>query len=182
MFSLKLVVEFCNIKCKFFSIQVDLLQSLSLHHCLHHRLKNLMADSLHKGFRSMTIEDDDPIKLPDESKYRVFDANRNSLMERLLNSDCQVMGTMINYMPTAWRVYNRVRGIALSRDTFQFIFQLEEDLLTDLKERPWSYNHWTMLLERWTPSLHRISCALFSSGSEYVTFWSTTTRLIPCML
>ncbi|XP_018448545.1 uncharacterized protein LOC108820054 [Raphanus sativus] len=60
------------------------------------------------------------------------------------------MERMIEYMPTAWRVYGRVRGIALSRDRFQFVFQREEDLVTVLNDRPWSYNRWTMVLERWT--------------------------------
>ena len=82
----------------------------------------------------------------------MFEANENSLLGRLLNPDCQVMSRMINYMPTAWRVNGRVRGIALSRDRFQFIFQREEDLITVLKDRPWSYNHWTLMLERWCPS------------------------------
>lgn len=100
----------------------------------------------------MSLIDDDPIILPEEPEFRVFAANENSLMGRLLNPDCQVMSRMINYMPTAWRVYDRVRGVALSRDRFQFIFQREEDLLTVLKDRPWSYNHWTLLLERWCPS------------------------------
>ncbi|XP_013705043.2 uncharacterized protein At4g02000-like [Brassica napus] len=111
-----------------------------------------MADKLHNAIRSLSIEDDDPVTLPDDPKFRVFDANATSLMGRLLNPDCQPMAKMINYMPTAWRVHGRVRGIALSRDRFQFIFQREEDLLTVLKDRPWSYNHWTMLLERWTPN------------------------------
>ncbi|XP_013639525.1 PREDICTED: uncharacterized protein At4g02000-like [Brassica oleracea var. oleracea] len=111
-----------------------------------------MADKLHNAIRSLSIEDDDPVTLPDDPKFRVFDANATSLMGRLLNPDCQPMAKMINYMPTAWRVHGRVRGIALSRDRFQFIFQREEDLLTVLRDRPWSYNHWTMLLERWTPN------------------------------
>ncbi|XP_013601493.1 uncharacterized protein At4g02000-like [Brassica napus] len=42
--------------------------------------------------------------------------------------------------------------LTLSRDRFQFIFEREEDLLTVLKDRPWSYNHWTMVLERWNPN------------------------------
>lgn len=60
------------------------------------------------------------------------------------------MARMIDYMPTAWRVEGRVRGIALSRDRFQFVFQRKEDLETGLKDRLWSYNHWAMVLERWT--------------------------------
>lgn len=60
------------------------------------------------------------------------------------------MARMIDHMPTAWRVYGRVCGIALSTDQFQFIFQREEDLQIVLKYRPWSYNHWAMIFERWT--------------------------------
>ncbi|XP_048626654.1 uncharacterized protein At4g02000-like [Brassica napus] len=63
-----------------------------------------MADKLHNAIRSLSIEDDDPVTLPDDPKFRVFDANATSLMGRLLNPDCQPMAKMINYMPTAWRI------------------------------------------------------------------------------
>lgn len=98
----------------------------------------------------MSLDEEEPLTLPDDPKFRVFDKNETSLLGRLLNPDCQSMERMIEYMPTAWRVYGRVRGIALSRDRFQFVFQREEDLQTVLKDRPWSYNHWAMVLERWT--------------------------------
>lgn len=65
----------------------------------------------------------------------------------LLNPDCQSMSRMIEDMPRVWRVYDRVKGIALSRDKFQFIFQREEDLQIVLNDRPLSYNHWTMVME-----------------------------------
>ncbi|XP_048621269.1 uncharacterized protein LOC125591279 [Brassica napus] len=111
-----------------------------------------MADKLHVAIRSMSLEDDDPIILPDEPKFHLFDENALSIIGRLLNPDAQNMARMIDFMPQAWRLYDRVRGIALSRDRFQFVFKREEDLITVLKDRPWSYNHWTMILERWTPS------------------------------
>lgn len=151
MIYIKKITEYCNIKCKFAGSAIDLLPKL----CLLRRCKTtvkIMADKLHNAIRSLSIEDDDPISLPDDPKFWVSDANVNSLMRRLLNPDCQPMAKMISYMPTAWRVHGRVRGIALSRDRFHFIFQREEDLLTVLKDRLWSYNHWTMLLERWTPN------------------------------
>lgn len=109
-----------------------------------------MAESLHNAIRAMSLEEEEPLTLPDSPRFRVIDENQTSLLGRLLNPDCQSMARMIEYMPTAWRVYGRVRGIALSRDRFQFVFQREEDLQTVLQDRPWSYNHWTMLLERWT--------------------------------
>lgn len=100
----------------------------------------------------MFIEEEEPLVLLDDPQFTVVDANETSPMGRLLNPDCQSTSRMIEYMPTAWRVYGRVRGIVLSGDRFQFIFQREEDLQTVLKDRPWSYNHWAMLLERWTAS------------------------------
>ena len=109
-----------------------------------------MADLLHQSLKSMSIGDDEePLTLPDNPRFRIFDGNYTNLLGRLLNLDCQSMARMIDYMLTVWRVYWRFRGIALSRDRFQFIFQREEDLQTMLKDRPWSYNHWAMVLERW---------------------------------
>ncbi|XP_009110851.3 uncharacterized protein LOC103836353 [Brassica rapa] len=110
-----------------------------------------MAEKLYKAIKAMSIEDDEvPLTLPDEPRFRVFDENEISILGRLLNPECQSMSRMIEYMPTAWRVYGRVRGIALSRDRFQFVFEREEDLQTVLNDRPWSYNHWVMALEKWT--------------------------------
>ncbi|XP_018460757.2 uncharacterized protein LOC108831734 [Raphanus sativus] len=111
-----------------------------------------MADSLHRSLKSMSLEEEEePLTLPDSPTFRVLDDNALSLLGKLLNPDCQNMDRMIDYMPTAWRLVGRVRGIALSCDKFQFIFDREEDLQTVLNDRPWSYNHWTMVLERWTP-------------------------------
>ncbi|KAG2309792.1 hypothetical protein Bca52824_029540 [Brassica carinata] len=109
-----------------------------------------MADMLHNAICAMSLEEEEPLTLPDRPRFRVIDENERSLLGRLLNPDCQSMAKMIEYLPTAWRVYGRVWGIALSRDRFQFVFQREEDLQTMLQDRPWSYNHWTMMLERWT--------------------------------
>lgn len=111
-----------------------------------------MADKLHKAIRSMSLEDDEPMVLPDDPKYHVFDENALSILGRLLNPEAQNMARMIDYMPQAWRLYDRVRGIALIRDRFQFVCQREEDLVTVQNDRPWSYNHWTLVMERWTPS------------------------------
>ena len=155
MISQKFVAEFCLINGKFASITVDLLpKNFFLHHgsTLNSSPTTAnMADLLHKAIRAMSIGDDEePLTLPDEPRFRVIDENETSILGRLLNPECQSMARMIDYMPTAWRVYGRVRGIALSKDRFQFVFQREEDLQTVLKDRPWSYNHWAMALERWT--------------------------------
>ncbi|KAG2331652.1 hypothetical protein Bca52824_002832 [Brassica carinata] len=154
MDSQKIVAEFNDIKGKFASITLDLLPQNSLlrlsSSAAKLRISLLMADMLHKAIQSMSLEEEEPLTLPDSPRFRVYDENETSLLGRLLNPDCQSMERMIDYMPTAWRVYGRVRGIALSRDRFQFVFQREEDLQTVLDDRPWSYNHWAMVIDRWT--------------------------------
>ncbi|KAL0705843.1 hypothetical protein Bca4012_072268 [Brassica carinata] len=156
MISQKIIAEFSPIHGNFTSITFNLLPKNSLlpfSSAAHKFLYTLiMADQLHKAIGAMSIEDEAPLVLPDSPQFTVCDENATSLLGRLLNPDFQSMARMIDYMPTAWRVYGRVRGIALSRDRFQFIFQREEDLQTVLKDRPWSYNHWTIVLERWTAS------------------------------
>ena len=156
MISQKIVSEFCLITGNFTIITLDLLpkvltllpSSAAFLDCS----AAVMADFLQKAIGAMSIEDEEPLVLPDSPQFTVVDANETSLLGRLLNPDCQSMARMIDYMPTAWRVYGRVRGIALSRDRFQFVFQREEDLVIVLNDRPWSYNHWAMVLERWTAS------------------------------
>lgn len=156
MISQKIIGEYCSTNGSFHSTLIDLLPQLNPLRWPYspkvspHR--SSMADLLHSALKTMTIDDDEPITLPDDPRFRVFDQNSLSILGRLLNPDCQSMSRMIIDMPRHWRVYNRVRGIALSRDKFQFIFEREEDLVTVLRDRPWSFNHWTMLLERWTPS------------------------------
>lgn len=147
MISLKICVQFCAIKRKFALICSDLLPKkhgfVYLHTDRSYSQPLIIADMLHKSLKTMKIDDDEePLTLPDSPRFRVFDGNSISLLGRLLNPDCQSMERMIDYMPTAWRLHGRVRGIALSRDRFQFIFQREEDLQTVLNDRPWSYNHW----------------------------------------
>ncbi|XP_013694079.2 uncharacterized protein LOC106398024 [Brassica napus] len=154
MNSLKIVAEYSVISGSFTLIILDLLlQNLPLRCDLANNFSVSaanMADFLHKAIGAMSQDDEEPLVLPDSPQYRVFDENETSLLGRLLNPDCQSMEKMIDYMPTAWRVQGRVRGIALSRDMFQFVFQREEDLVNVLKDRPWSYNHWAMALERWS--------------------------------
>lgn len=149
------MVEFCVIKGNFASITLDLLpknlRRTSSSDIGKINCQETMADLLQKAIQSMSLEEEEPLTLPDSPRFRVIDESERSLLGRLLNPDCQSMARMIDYMPTAWRVYGRVRGIALSRERFQFVFQREEDLQTVLNDRPWSYNYWTMVLERWTP-------------------------------
>lgn len=63
--------------------------------------------------------------LPVEGDYNAMERSAKSLIGRLLNPECQNMSRMLRSIPQIWEIYERVRGIALTRESFQFIFELE---------------------------------------------------------
>lgn len=105
MNSLKSVSECCDNKGNFSSITFDLLPKIysqqyytAVDLAL---LLRIMADMLHKAIQAMSLEEEEPLTLPDDPRFRVIDENETSLLGRLLNPDCQSMARMIEYMPTA---------------------------------------------------------------------------------
>ena len=109
----------------------------------------VMDINLVEVMQGMSIEEDKPIIIPEDDTYCAMERGRSSLLGRLLNPEAQNMSRMLRTMPKIWKVYERVRGIALSRDRFQFFFDLETDIKTVLKQGFWTFNDWGMALERW---------------------------------
>ncbi|KAG7551547.1 hypothetical protein ISN45_Aa06g022140 [Arabidopsis thaliana x Arabidopsis arenosa] len=108
-----------------------------------------MEYALDKALQEMSLEDDKPIVLKNLPKYSSVERNVCSIIGKLLCPENQKMTGVIHEMPRLWRVYNRARGIALPEDKFQFIFDSESDLLTVLDAGAWTFNDWSMTLERW---------------------------------
>lgn len=110
-----------------------------------------MDGHIDKVLQGMSIydEDESPLVLPNERNFCSRDRNIKSIIGRFLNPDNQRMSKWILDMPRIWRLYDRVKGIALSRDRFQFIFKLEEDLNEVLKIGVWTQDDWSVVMERW---------------------------------
>ncbi|CAH8261855.1 unnamed protein product [Arabidopsis lyrata] len=87
---------------------------------------------------SIEEEDDVPLLISDAPIFSSAVRNQRSVMGRFLNPDNQRMSKWILEMPRIWRLYDRVKGVALSRDRFQFIFKYEEDLMEVLKTGVWT--------------------------------------------
>ncbi|XP_048596527.1 uncharacterized protein LOC125595907 [Brassica napus] len=98
---------------------------------------------------SLDEEDEEPFTMPDRPGFTSIEENRLSIMGRSLNPECQRMSGLIITMPRKWQKEGKVRGIALSRERFQFIFNSEHDLLDVLEKGVQTYNEWAMVLERW---------------------------------
>ncbi|XP_010513742.1 PREDICTED: uncharacterized protein LOC104789794 [Camelina sativa] len=108
-----------------------------------------MEYALDKALKEMSLEDDQPIVLQDHAKFVSSVRNTCSIIGKLLCPENQKMSSLIHEMPRVWRVYNRVRGIALPNDKFQFIFDSEADLSLVLQSGAWTFNDWSLTLERW---------------------------------
>lgn len=109
-----------------------------------------MSSTLDKAMLAMTIdEDDEPFMLPDLPEYCSCQANSLSLIGRILNPDCQKISNLIRDMPRKWQKYDRVRGIALSSERFQFFFKYNHDMEEILDKGIHSFNDWALAIERW---------------------------------
>ncbi|XP_013617163.1 PREDICTED: uncharacterized protein LOC106323618 [Brassica oleracea var. oleracea] len=109
-----------------------------------------MASHLDNALRQLSIEEDEePFVLPDHPEYYSTGRNALSLVGRLLNPQCQDMADFILNMSRKWKLYGRVRGVALTREKFQFIFTHEHDMLNVLNKGVHTHNLWPIVLERW---------------------------------
>ncbi|XP_019092964.1 PREDICTED: uncharacterized protein LOC109129340 [Camelina sativa] len=110
-----------------------------------------MEKQLDQYLQEMSIEEeiDKPLVLSNQPKFSASERNQRSILGRFLNPENQRMANWILEMPRIWRLYDRVRGIALSRDRFQFIFKHEEDINEILKTGVWTQDDWGVVMERW---------------------------------
>ncbi|KAL0689957.1 hypothetical protein Bca4012_089635 [Brassica carinata] len=109
-----------------------------------------MSIAMDKALMAMSLEEEDePFNLPDLPEFSSVERNYLSLIGRILNPDCQKMRSLILDMPRKWQKVGKCRGVALSREKFQFIFDNEYDLLDVLDKGVHTYNEWTLVIQRW---------------------------------
>lgn len=110
-----------------------------------------MSAAMDKALMAMSIKDEEvPFNLPDLPEFSSCERNELSLIGRILNPDCQSVSGVVYDMPRKWQKYDRVRGIALSKEKFQFIFKSEHDLEDVLQKGFHTYNEWGLAVERWS--------------------------------
>ncbi|CAD5318020.1 unnamed protein product [Arabidopsis thaliana] len=108
-----------------------------------------MSMDLDQAIQEMSIKDEEPLVLSNQAQFCSIERNTCSILGRFLNSSNQRMSNWILDMPRIWRLYSRVRGVALSQERFQFFFKSEDDLLEILKTGVWTQDEWCVVMERW---------------------------------
>lgn len=103
-----------------------------------------------RALMEMSLEEvDEPFNMPDLPEFSSCERNELSLVGRVLNPACQSMKNLIRNMPRKWQKIGRVRGIALSEERFQFIFNSEHDLKEVLDKGVHTFNEWALAVDRW---------------------------------
>nr|VDC59090.1 unnamed protein product [Brassica rapa] len=111
-----------------------------------------MVDLKWKGI--LYEEDDEPILLFDEDDVHTIREYRMSLIGKVLNPKKQNVEKLIQYMPTQWKMQDRITANGLGNGKFLFNFASEEDLQAVLKQGPFHYNFCMFVLVRWEPIVH----------------------------
>ncbi|KAG7572675.1 Reverse transcriptase zinc-binding domain [Arabidopsis suecica] len=113
-------------------------------------LCKVMSSAMDKAMMAMSLEEEDvPFDMPNLPEYSSCERNVLSLVGRTLNPDCQPMDHLIRTMPRKWQKIGRCRGVALSKERFQFFFNSEHDLVEVLEKGVHTFNEWTIVVDRW---------------------------------
>ena len=93
------------------------------------------------------------IRAPEIDTSALIMENNLTLIGRVSNPREQPIRPLISSLPWKWSLKGTVVGADLGQNCFQFRFELEEDLLNVLANRPYHYAHWMLMLQRWEPTL-----------------------------
>ncbi|XP_010515282.1 PREDICTED: uncharacterized protein LOC104791160 [Camelina sativa] len=109
-----------------------------------------MSVVIDKALMAMSLdEDDEPFMMPNLPEFCASEKNELSLIGRILNPNSQKVSNVVLTMPRKWQKIGRVRGLALSKERFQFIFSKEYDLLEIMEKGFQTFNEWGLVLDRW---------------------------------
>lgn len=74
------------------------------------------------------------------------------------------MNLVLPFLPKKWNLVGRTDGSDLGNDVFQFRFEDEADLQMVLRNRPYHYGRWMLLIQRWEP-------VISASFPSQIPFW-----------
>ena len=104
------------------------------------------------------------IKAPCLDTSALIRDNSRTLIGRLTNPQVQRIWALIPSLPRQWNIQGRALGFDLGNNCFQFRFDREEDLKRVLDNRPYHFDYWMVILQRWEPIIS-------ASFPSQIPFW-----------
>ncbi|CAA7054863.1 unnamed protein product [Microthlaspi erraticum] len=111
-----------------------------------------MSAAMDRALMAMSLEEEEedrPLVLPNRPEYSSCGNNVLSLIGRVLNPDCQKISHLLIDLPRRWGKRDRIRGVVLSNERFQFFFKTEHDLVEILGKGLQCFSEWAVVMERW---------------------------------
>lgn len=93
------------------------------------------------------------IRAPDLDTTELINANSLTLMGRLTNPSAQRLWSLFPFLSNRWNLKGKASGLDLGRGCFQFRFECEEDMQKVLDNRPYHYDQWMVILQKWEPTI-----------------------------
>ena len=91
------------------------------------------------------------IQAPELDTSALIEANSLTLMGRLTNPAAQRLWSLFPFLSNRWNLKGKTTGSDLGRGCFQFCFEYEEDMQKVLDNRPFHYDQWMVILQKWEP-------------------------------
>lgn len=91
------------------------------------------------------------IRAPEMDSSDLIRENALTLMGRLTNPSLQRLWSLIPYLSNRWNLKGKAIGSDLGNGCFQFRFEYEEDLTKVLDNRPYHFDQWMVILQKWEP-------------------------------
>lgn len=91
------------------------------------------------------------IRAPPLDTSALIRENALTLIGRLTNPQEQRIWALIASLPRKWNARGRVVGADLGHNCFQFRFEREDDLQRVLDNRPYHFNYWMVVIQKWEP-------------------------------
>ena len=104
------------------------------------------------------------IKAPYVDTAALIKENALTLIGRVINSQEQRISALIPALPRKWHIQGRAVGSDLGHGCFQFRFEKEEDLERVLDNRPYQFDYWMVIIQRWEPIIS-------ASFPSQIPFW-----------
>ncbi|KAL1208844.1 hypothetical protein V5N11_010522 [Cardamine amara subsp. amara] len=91
------------------------------------------------------------IRAPDLDNSDLIQENALTLIGRFTNPEEQRLWSLIPFLSNRWNLKGKAIGSDLGRGCFQFRFDFEEDIQKVLYNRPYHFDQWMVILQRWEP-------------------------------
>ncbi|KAG7559442.1 Endonuclease/exonuclease/phosphatase superfamily [Arabidopsis thaliana x Arabidopsis arenosa] len=104
------------------------------------------------------------IRAPEMDTSDLIEANSLTLIGRLTNPSCQRLWALFPFLANRWNLRGKALGSDLGKGCFQFKFDYAEDMQMVLDNRPYHFDQWMVILQKWEP-------VISDSFPSLIPFW-----------